>query len=291
MLTRRGFLKLLLSGVAAVAALPGYATGIEAMGTPRITRYKLTPRNWTPGLKLKIVVLADFHASDPWMTASRIRSICERANALQPDMILLLGDYISDLRPSFGSIPAADWAGALAVLKAPLGVHAVLGNHDYWDDPDFQSGTRSDSFVEKALLDVGIPVYINRVVRLEKDDKPFWLAGLGDQLAYQTHSIDDLKGTMAQITDDAPVILMAHEPDIFPEVSPRVSLTLSGHTHGGQINLFGWTPVVPSRYGSRFVGGHIVESGRDLIVSRGLGCTGYPVRIGAWPEIVEIELG
>jgi len=96
---------------------------------------------------------------------------------------------------------------------------------------------------------------------------------------------------LAKVTDDAPVIMMAHEPDIFPRVPERVSLTISGHTHGGQVNLFGYTPVVPSKFGSRYVYGHVVEGGRDLIVSGGLGLSGLPVRFGVPPEVVLIELG
>ncbi len=84
---------------------------------------------------------------------------------------------------------------------------------------------------------------------------------------------------------------MAHEPDIFPKVPDRVSVTLSGHTHGGQVRLFGWSPVVPSRYRNRFAYGHIVEEGKHLLVSGGLGCSIAPVRFGCPPEIVLLELG
>ena len=83
--------------------------------------------------------------------------------------------------------------------------------------------------------------------------------------------LDDLQGTLARVTDGAPVILLAHEPDIFPDVPERVSLTLSGHTHGGQVRLFGYSPVVPSRFGNRYAYGHVVEDDRHLIVSGGLG--------------------
>jgi predicted MPP superfamily phosphohydrolase len=87
---------------------------------------------------------------------------------------------------------------------------------------------------------------------------------------------------------------MAHEPDVFPRVPPRVSLTLSGHTHGGQVRMFGWSPVVPSEFGNRYAYGHVVEGGRHLIVSGGLGTVSAglaPVRLGVPPEIVVVELG
>ena len=102
--------------------------------------------------------------------------------------------------------------------------------------------------------------------------------------------VDDLKATLALVSDDAPIVLMAHEPDIFPEVPDRVALTVSGHTHGGQVRVLGYAPIVPSRYGGRYVYGHIVEGQRNLIVSGGLGCSGIPVRFGSPPEIVTIEL-
>jgi predicted MPP superfamily phosphohydrolase len=103
--------------------------------------------------------------------------------------------------------------------------------------------------------------------------------------------VDDLPATLAAVTDDAPLILMAHEPDIFADIPDRVALTVSGHTHGGQVRIFGYAPFVPSRFGRRYAYGHIVEQNRHLIVSAGLGCSNAPIRLGAPPEIVTIELG
>jgi predicted MPP superfamily phosphohydrolase len=97
---------------------------------------------------------------------------------------------------------------------------------------------------------------------------------------------------MAKVASDDPVILMVHEPDIFTRVPDRVSLTLAGHTHGGQMRLpLIWPAFVPSQYGARFAYGHIVEGGRDLIVSGGLGTSVVPMRIGVPPEIVHVEIG
>jgi uncharacterized protein len=100
-----------------------------------------------------------------------------------------------------------------------------------------------------------------------------------------------LPETLAQVTDDAPIIHLAHEPDMFIEMPERVSLTVSGHTHGGQVRLFGYSPVVPSSYGNRFAYGHVIEEGRHLVVSGGLGCSTLPIRLGSPPEIVVLELG
>jgi len=103
--------------------------------------------------------------------------------------------------------------------------------------------------------------------------------------------LDDLPGALRQVTDDAPVVLMVHEPDIFPRVPERVSVTLVGHTHGGQIRLLGYAPYVPSRFGSRYVYGHKIKGGRHMIVSGGLGCSSLPVRFGSPPDIVVVKLG
>ena len=150
---------------------------------------------------------------------------------------------------------------------------------------------------QKAFEDVGIPVLENRAVQLKKDGLPFWLSGTSSIVAvkkgpeWDFESRADIPAAMAMITDDAPIIHMAHEPDLFPKIPDRVSLTLSGHTHGGQIRLFGHSFVTPSSYGNRFAYGHVVENGKHLIVSGGLGCSIIPIRFGMPPEIVVLELG
>jgi predicted MPP superfamily phosphohydrolase len=249
---------------------------------------------------LTIAVIADVHAGGPLMPAERIRAIAERTNQLQPDIVVLLGDFAASHKLMTRYVPPAEWAAALGVLRAPLGVHAILGNHDWWDDRQAQRTGQGPVIGRRALEAVGIPVYENETVRLAKNGHPFWLAGLGDQLALirsrrkkawrRFEGVDDLPGTLAKVTDDAPVILLAHEPDIFPYVPERVALTLSGHTHGGQVRLFGYSPRVPSRYGNRFAYGHICEDERNLIVSGGLGCSILPVRIGVPPEIVMVHV-
>ncbi len=295
-ISRRRFLKTLgVSGFGAVG-FSGYAAAIEPGYRLNVTRYSLSPAHWTPGLKLSIAVIADVHAGGPLMPAERIRGIAEHTNRLHPDLIVLLGDFAASHKFMTRSVPAEDWAEALSVLKAPLGVHAILGNHDWWDDRAAQKRQSGPSLYGDTLKAAGIPVYENDGVRLEHNGRPFWLLGLGDQLAFvrgrgRFTGLDDLDGTLAKVTDDAPIILMIHEPDAFIKVPKRVSLTLAGHTHGGQVRLFGYSPVVPSGYGNRFAYGHVVEDDRHLIVSGGLGCSILPVRFGVPPEIVLIELG
>jgi hypothetical protein len=303
-LSRRQLLKgLVLTGVGSMS-FGGYA--LAEPFRVGVTRYSVSPPDWLAGLQLRIAVITDLHICDPWLGLDRLRRIVARTNALAPDVVLLLGDYVRGGRMGGWSsaVPHDQWAAVLAGLKAPLGVHAILGNHDWWEDIEVQRRHSGPVKSQVALEAAGIPVYQNDAFRFQKDGLPFWIAGLGDQWAFWLprserngvdrsdfyEGVDDLDGTLEKITDDAPVILMVHEPDIFPKVPARVALTLAGHTHGGQVTIGGYAPIVPSRYGQRYRYGHIVEEGRNLIVSAGLGCSSLPIRFGAPPEIVLITV-
>lgn len=287
-LTRRS---LVLGGAGLVAASGGlvtYAGASEAADQLDITRYRVTPRGWPAGQRLSITVIADMHAGGPNMGIARIRNIVDTANALRSDLILLMGDYVATHRFVTEHVPGPAWASELARLTAPLGIYSILGNHDWWH---FQSEIRD------ALKSARVPPMENQATLITDGSRRFWLAGLGDQLAYPQkgggfRGVDDLPGTLSQVSTDDPVILMAHEPDIFPQVPDRVSLTLAGHTHGGQIRVpLIWPAFVPSSYGARFAYGHIRETGRDMIVSGGLGTSIVPLRLGVPPEILRIDLG
>jgi uncharacterized protein len=295
-LTRRQ----VLTGVGAIPLGLGgggaYARWIEPGSDIHVAHYQPRPLNWPVGQKLKIAALADLHCGSVHMSLERIAEIVARTNALKPDITLLLGDYVCREKNNVHAVSPSEWASALAGLKAPLGVHAILGNHEYWDDPAIQRSRQGAPYALRALEAAGIPVMTNTAIRLDAGTGPFWLAGVDDQLCFMTGrnrfiGRDDLPGTLAQVTDSAPVILMAHEPDLFVDVPSRVSLTLSGHTHGGQVRFFGWAPYVPSNYGGRFQHGHVVEDERHLIVSAGLGTSGPPMRFGVPPEIVVVEMG
>lgn len=298
MLTRRQFFGSIGGMSALGVSTAAYGVGIEPMRL-RIKRYFPRPRQWPADFPLRIAVLADLHACDPWMSLDRIEGIVERSNALKPDIVVLLGDYVAGHRRVTRFIPANEWAAVLARLNAPLGVHAIMGNHDYWDDKIVQRAGRGPTVAHRALEATGIPVYENDAVRLTKDGRPFWLAGLGDQLAYLPArrfrpvarvGVDDLNETLAKVTDDAPVILLAHEPNIATRVPARVALQLSGHTHGGQIRVLGWSPALPAQQGLKLAYGH-VRLKCDVIISGGLGCSILPVRVGVPPEIVLVTLG
>jgi uncharacterized protein len=289
---------------AALAGMGGYALAEPFRLT--VKPYRFAPPHWPQGVTLRVAVLADLHACDPWMTGERIANIVEQTNRLKPDVVLLLGDFVVGYRLSTlgRKLKTDEWSKPLAGLEAPLGCYTVLGNHDWWDDHAIQDRRTGRPRIWPVLESAGLTVLQNDVVQVRKDGKSIWIAGLGDQWAFWPRDrrwrgrreipyegVDDLPATLEKVTDDGPVILMAHEPDIFPKVPDRVSLTLSGHTHGGQVRLFGFAPIVPSRYGRRYTYGHVVENKRNLIVSGGLGCSGLPVRFGSPPEVVLLELG
>ena len=137
MLSRRHFLKFFggLGALGVSSTAYGFSEPVLRLG---VTRYNLSLPQWPAGFKLSIAVIADLHACDPWMSLDRIHSIVERTNALNADVIVMLGDYVAGHRKVTRFIPAGEWAPVLAGLKAPLGVHAILGNHDWWEDKTVQ---------------------------------------------------------------------------------------------------------------------------------------------------------
>lgn len=289
-----------LTGLGASALGLGTSTGayafvIEPRFRLAVTPYALTPPGWTPGLALRIAIIADIHVCEPWMPLDRAAEIVDAVNALAPDLVLLLGDYPASRTVTWKRVPLPDLVRLFEGLRSPLGTYAVLGNHDWWDDRAAMEARRGPVESHRLLEARGIPVLENDALRLIKNGRPFWLAGLADQEPFlpmgDRRSLADIPATLAQITDDAPVLLMAHEPDIFPKVPKRVSLTLSGHTHGGQIRLFGVSPVLAGSPRERYAYGHVVEDGRHLVVSGGLGVSKVAVRFGVPPEIVLLNLG
>jgi predicted MPP superfamily phosphohydrolase len=274
-MTRRFFLRWVSRIAATGAALAAYGLVIEPGFRLKTTAYAFTPPRWTPGLKLRIVMLADPHCIEPHMPLSRWKNIIAAANALQPDVHLLMGDYVASHRFSTGRVPYEEVADAALALKAPLGTFAIMGNHDWWEDVEAgHKGTTARPHAQHVFWLSGT----NSLVALRRPDNQF-------------ESRADLSAALAQVSDDAPIIHLAHEPDLFVDIPERVSLTLSGHTHGGQVRLFGYSPVTPSAFGNRFAYGHVIENGRHLVVSGGLGCSIMPVRFGVPPEIVVLDLG
>ncbi len=269
--------RITLAILAAIFLFGCYASMIEPFKL-KVTRWDIGNEKWPYSGELKIALLADMHMIWPWMTSNHLQKIIDQTNELKPDIVLLLGDYVAT--HPFGL--QLDPEKALAPLKsisAPCGIYAVLGNHDLhppsrWPD---------------TLTETGIPVLQNQALPINCNDLKFWIAGLEDLWWGNA----DIGKTLTQVRDDNPVIMMMHNPDSFPEIPQRVLLSVAGHTHGGQVRIPFWgavSAVVPSKYGNRYVYGHIVEDGKDLVVSSGLGMTGLPIRFSNSPEISLITL-
>ena len=259
--------------MAAGAAL-AWAGIVEPRRLVTVRRTLELPR-WPAALNgTRLGLLSDIHAGAPYASLKAIARAVERLNAEAPDATLLLGDYI-DAHPLWGGRIAPDAiARELGKLRAPLGTFAVLGNHD-WK----QAGDE----MWRALTAAGIEVLENRAARAGS----FHVAGLADLRVRRP----DLPAALAGVPPGAPVILLAHDPDVFPFVPDRVALTLSGHLHGGQVAVpVLRRPAIPSRYGERYARGHVVEEDRHLYVSSGLGTSGLPLRLFVPPEVVVLEL-
>ncbi|HEY0405072.1 MAG TPA: metallophosphoesterase [Pyrinomonadaceae bacterium] len=234
--------------------------------------------HWPPAFAgLRVALISDLHAGSPYIDVAKLRRVVEMTNAAKPDLILLAGDFMVTSR-THQAIEPEVIAGELKNLRAPLGVFTVLGNHDWW-----YGGER----VRAAFDAVGIRVLENDVAQLKREGQSLWLAGIADAWTRKP----DINGTLQKVTDDGPVIILTHNPDIFPNVPARVSLTLAGHTHGGQVNIpFIGRPQVPSQYGQRYAIGHVVEDNRHLFVTPGVGTSIIAVRFRVPPEISLLTL-
>lgn len=226
----------------------------------------------------RVALLSDLHVGSPYWKLPDLEVLVERTNQLQPELVLLAGDYlINGVR--FGKwVDPESIARVLGRLRAPLGVVAVLGNHDWWND-----GYR----VRRALRDNGIVVLENEALPLQRAGQRFFVVGLADALTRHVR----LGPALASVPEGEPLLVLAHEPDIFAEIPERAALTLAGHTHGGQVRLpLLGRPAIPSRFGQRYAAGHVVEDGRHLFVTTGVGSSIFPVRFGVPPEIALLTL-
>jgi predicted MPP superfamily phosphohydrolase len=221
-----------------------------------------------------IALLSDFHPARPNMPLQRLAGIVGKVNALHPDVVVLAGDFVAgrglDMRPY--PIPAS--IAPLGGLKAPLGVFAVLGNHDSWNDR---------AAIRRELTRRGVTVLSNDARQVG----PLAIGGLDDLLTGHARP-KAMLAALARLKGGR--VIVSHSPDPFARLPANFGLMLAGHTHCGQIRFFGWAPVTNSRYGGRFVCGLVREHGNTLIVTAGLGTSVVPVRLGARPDIWLIEV-
>lgn len=227
---------------------------------------------------LRIAVIGDLHIGAPQIDLKKLREIVTTTNAQSPDIILLAGDFLISEVVGGTYHPPKTFASIVGEFSAPLGVWAVLGNHDLWEDP---------AGVVAHLERQGIRVLRNGMHKIEGPRGQFLLAGAED---FGERGLDST--FLRKVADyDGASILFTHNPDIFPELPDGITLAIAAHTHGGQVSLPGFgAPIVPSRYGQRYVAGHIVEQGQHYFVTTGIGTSIIPVRFRVPPEISLLHL-
>jgi len=223
-----------------------------------------------------IALIADVHHG-PFFSQERLARFVERVNSLEPDLVALAGDYVHRspiyIEPAFAE---------LAKLRAPLGVFGVLGNHDHWEGANL---------TREQMQQAGITLLDNRAQWIDLGDERIRIGGIGDFIS----DTQDLGPTVTAVAATDFTVLLSHNPDYVEEIATaaaeKVDLVLCGHTHGGQVTLFGqWAPLVPSQYGQRYRTGLVGVRGMTTIISNGVGTITPPLRFFARPQLVLIRL-
>jgi uncharacterized protein len=228
----------------------------------------------------RIVLVTDIHRG-PFVSQDRVASWVKRVNALKPDLVLLGGDYVY-----LGTRYASSCFAELKNLEAPLGIYAVLGNHDYGD---YTKGEDGPNPVVQAIKAAGITLLRDDAVWIKKGSERIRLGGVSD------YSVDKPRftPTVKDTSKDDLVLLLSHEPDYAEDLpAGAIDLVMSGHTHGGQVTLFGrWAFKVPSKYGQKYRTGMVKTDLTTVIISNGMGTSTIPpIRIFCRPQIVVITL-
>jgi len=257
-------------------ALIAWKAWSDTMGDPVVLRTQVT----LPGLPadsepISAVLISDIHVAGPDMPPSRLARIVEQINALEPDIVFIAGDLVSEKRVATHIYTPEEVVAPLGNLRAPLGVVLTPGNHDHWFDWDG---------LQAELANHDIRVLQNEAAQIG----PLAIGGVDDAFTRR----DDLSLVLDQMRElQGGRLIVTHSPDITPQVPADISLVLAGHTHCGQIDL----PLIGasaymSQYGDRFACGAMVENGRTIIVGAGLGTSLLPVRFGTRAEIWLVEL-
>ncbi len=262
-----------------------------------INSAELKVAKWNPAFNgLKIVAISDIHGGSNGVDEAKIRRVVEAANSQDPDLIVLLGDYVSQIGPRGPDgtralrMPVETIAANLQGLRAKLGVFAVLGNHDGW---------HSDDEISAALNATGIRVLDGEVAVVEKNGAKLRILGLQDQLKIKSWEAfnEDARRLLASIEGAGDILVLEHSPDVAPiingpePISKDIRLMIAAHTHGGQV----WLPVlgrpiVPSGYGQKFAAGHARDNGIDIFITTGIGTSLLPFRFMVPPEIAVLTV-
>lgn len=280
-LTRRGFLKraTLVSGTAALA-LAGYSGLIEPNEVD-VEKVELKVARLSPAFDgFKIALISDLHFG-PYTGAHEIGAAVNAANNLSPDLVAILGDFVSEPisgNTSDGAKKAEPCAQVLAGLRSRCGTLAVLGNHDYATDPEF---------VAEALTSHGVPLLRNSNHPIEKDGQRLWFLGVNDV----TFSADRLDAALSGVPQKEPKVLLVHEPD-FADYSSQygIDVQFSGHSHGGQIRFPGIKPLWLPEFARKYYDGYYRVRDLQLYTNRGIGTIGLPFRFLCPPEVTLVTL-
>lgn len=274
-MSRRRFLALGAAAVAGcIATASTYLYLHDESDQLVVERVRIPIKNLKPALEgFTIVELCDFHLY-PLTQLDLVKRAVAIANRLKPNLTVLTGDYVwRNVDAIFDLVPV------LAGLDAQHGVFSIVGNHEIWTDVDV---------IEAAFAEERLPILRNQGLPLMVGKETIYLAGLDDGWSGNP----DLEAALEDLPDGVPVILLLHEPDLADTFSldGRVSLQLSGHSHGGQIRLPRFGPLLLPYLARKYDQGLYRVNDMWLYTNRGIGVTNEPVRFNCPPEITEITL-
>lgn len=236
--------------------------------------------HWNKDLNgFKVVAISDLHGGSNTMTEEKLRYVVELANAQQPEVIVLLGDYVSQVKHHGKELKmdAHVIAENLKGLKAKYGVFAVIGNHDWWYD---------EAVVRDEFGRAGFVMLENATHPIDVNGKRVWILGIEDFWKRGRAEIGD---ALSRIEPKENIVGITHNPDTFDKTPADLSILFAGHTHGGQV----WLPFIgaPVPVAKReYTAGHVVRDTRHLFVTKGVGTSGPAIRFCAVPEIAVITL-
>lgn len=264
----------LLWGVATYAAL------IEPESLV-VRRVEIVSPNWH-GAPLTIAAIGDTHVGGPHMDAARMGRVVRRINALRPDLVVMLGDYVYGHAPEAQRTPAENQEivggiATIAAVNARYGVVAVIGNHDGWYGRET---------ITTALQSAGAAALWNRNITIHRSGGEIVIAGIADAWTGHPDFSEALDGAPA----GADTIVLSHNPDPFAEMPVGPALMLAAHTHCGQVTIpFVGRPFLPIHH-KQFACGRVDHQGQTLFVTAGVGTSMAPVRFLNPPEIALITI-